>query len=67
MKWSAIEVGDTPPLHATVTSTTPVPGGDTAVIVEFDAMWKVVLASPNLTAVATEKPKPEIVTNVPPR
>jgi hypothetical protein len=60
-------VGLVPAGVVTVTSTVPVPAGDTAVI-EVDELttMPVALAKPNLTAVAPVKPLPVIVTELPP-
>jgi hypothetical protein len=52
----------------TVTSTVPVPAGETAEIVLSLVMVKLIAAIPvpKYTAVAVEKPLPEMVTAVPP-
>jgi hypothetical protein len=51
----------------TVTSTVPVPAGETAVIELAELTVKLVaLVAPNLTAVAPVKPLPLTVTVVPP-
>jgi hypothetical protein len=50
-----------------VTSTVPVPAGETAVIDVADVTVKLfALVAPNLTAVVPVKPLPVIVTDVPP-
>jgi hypothetical protein len=66
-KWSAKLVALVPSGVVTVTSTVPVPGGETAVIEVADPTVKLVaLAEPNFTAVAPLKRLPVIVTEVPP-
>ena len=68
MNWSAGGlVGLVPFVVVTVTSTVPVPDGESAVIVV--SLTKVKLEAavpPNVTAVAPVKPVPVIVTRLPP-
>ena len=67
MNWSAGEVADVPPGVVTVTSTTPVPAGSSAVIVVSETTVKLVAGEvPKSTAVAPVKAVPVIVTKVPP-
>ena len=67
VNWSAGEVADIPPGVVTVTSTTPVPGGSSAVIVVSETTVKLVAGvMPKSTAVAPVKAVPVIVTVVPP-
>ena len=67
VNWSAEEVADVPPGVVTVTSTTPVPGGSSAVIVVSETTVKLVAGvMPKSTAVAPVKAVPVIVTVVPP-
>jgi hypothetical protein len=58
---------EVPPAVVTLTSTVPVPDGDTAVIcVEELTVKPDALVAPNVTAVAAVNPVPVIVTDVPP-
>src|SRR5947209_5014680 len=67
VKRSPAFVGEVPDGVVTVTSTVPVPAGDTAWIVVPDSIVKLVASlGPNLTAVASVRLLPEIVTVVPP-
>ena len=67
VNWSAAEVALVPPTVITLMSTVPVPAGAVAVIeVALFTVKPVAAAPPNVTAVALEKPVPEIVTTVPP-
>src|SRR2546425_952317 len=67
MNWSAPLVGVVPPGVVTVTSTAPVPGGETATIDVAELTVKLLAsADPNLTAVAPMRSVPLIVTRVPP-
>ena len=67
VNWSSGLVGEDPAVVVTITSTTPVPAGDVAVI--DDALFRVydVAATvPNFTEVTPVKPLPEMTTEVPP-
>ncbi len=67
MNRSAAEVADVPSGEVTVTFTTPVPAGLTAVIeVSLTKVKLCAAVVPKSTAVAPLKPVPEIVTLVPP-
>ena len=67
MNWSAGLVGLVPAGIVTVTFTGPCPGGETAVIEVAEFTVKLVAtAVPNLTAEASVKFVPVIVTEVPP-
>src|SRR6267378_672600 len=67
MNWSAVLAGVVPPGVVTVTSTAPVPGGETATIDVGELTVKLLApADPNLTAVAPMRPVPLMVTRVPP-
>ena len=67
MNWSAAEVADVPPVVVTLTSTTPVPAGEVAVIEVAELTVKLAAAvPPNATALAPVKFVPVIVTDVPP-
>ena len=67
VKRSADDVSDVPPAVTTVTSTVPAPAGLTAVIVVgLTTVTSVAGAVPKLTAAASVKPVPVIVTKVPP-
>lgn len=58
-------VGDVPAEVATVTSTTPVPAGVTAVIVElFTTVYELAAVVPNFTEVTAVNPLPAMVTVV---
>ena len=59
-------MGLVPPELVTVTSTTPAPAGEVAVIVVGELTVKLALLAPNLTAVTATKLVPSIVTTVPP-
>src|ERR1700716_3206579 len=67
MNWSAVLAGVVPPSVVTITSTAPVPGGETAAIDVGELTVKLLAsADPNLTAVAPKRPVPLMVTKVPP-
>ena len=67
MNWSAVDVADVPEGVVTVTLTTPVPAGLSAVIVvSLTTVTFVAGIVPKSTAEAPVKPVPVIVTNVPP-
>src|SRR5438067_473483 len=67
MNWSTAPAGVVPPGVVTVTSTAPVPGGDTATIEVAELTVKLLAsADPNLTAVAPMRSVPLMVTEVPP-
>jgi hypothetical protein len=67
VNWSAELVLLVPPAVVTVTSTVPVPAGETAVIDVVEFTVKLVApVEPNFTAVAPVKLVPPIVTDVPP-
>jgi hypothetical protein len=67
VNWSAGDFADVPLDVVTVTSTWPVPGGDTAVmeVGEF-TVKEAAGVMPNVTAVAPVKPLPRSETLVPP-
>src|SRR6267378_4219967 len=67
MNWSAALAGVVPLGVVTITSTAPVPGGETAAIDVGELTVKLLApADPNLTAVAPMRPVPLMVTRVPP-
>jgi len=67
VNWSAELVAELPPELATVTSTVPVPAGETAVIDVAELTVTLVAAvAPNLTVLPEANPVPVIVTDVPP-
>jgi hypothetical protein len=67
VNWSPEVAALVPPTVVTVTSTVPVPAGETAVIELAELTVKLVaLVAPNLTAFAPVKPVPLTVTVVPP-
>jgi hypothetical protein len=67
VNWSAPEVAEVPPGVVTLTSTTPVPDGEVAVIVvALTTVMPVADDPPNITAVAPVKLVPVMVTAVPP-
>ena len=67
MNWSAAEAADVPPVVVTLTSTTPVPGGEGTVIWVAELTMKPVAATaPKVTAVAPVKLVPVMTTDVPP-
>ena len=67
MNWSAAVAVEVPTGVVTLTSTTPVPGGEVAVIVvALTTVMPVADAPPNTTAVAPVKLAPVMVTPVPP-
>jgi hypothetical protein len=60
-------VGDVPAAEVTVTSTTPVPAGETAVmVVLFTTEYELAATEPKFTDWAPVNPLPEMVTVVPP-
>jgi hypothetical protein len=67
VNWSAELVALVPLGVVTVTSTVPVPAGETAVIEVSEMTLKLVaLVEPNLTALAPVRLVPVMVTEVPP-
>jgi hypothetical protein len=59
-------VAEVPPGVVTLTSTTPVPAGDVAVIEVAELKVKLAVVAPNVTAVTPVKLVPVTVTDVPP-
>lgn len=60
-------MAEVPPGLVTLTSTVPVPAGETAVMDVAELTVKLVAAvAPNVTAVAAVNPEPVIATEVPP-
>jgi hypothetical protein len=66
VNWSAAEIADVPPGVVTLTSTTPVPAGDVAVIDVAELNVKLAAVAPKVTAVTPVKLVPVMVTDVPP-
>jgi hypothetical protein len=66
VNWSAADVADVPPGVVTLTSITPVPAGDVAVIDVAELNVKLATVAPKVTVVTPVKLVPVMVIDVPP-